>query len=156
MKIYEYHGFWKIQLILTCGLHHRCKPYLSFLQCVFTTVWRVTAEVDQAPLSWFGFITTDHLLCDDSHQHLPWRVQGPSGPEFQVQPFFACKGPKIFAKLPSTTYFALLSSSRLTRYSSIPVFFLSNCYSCLDTLRPFALKSSSIFAVVATRLTISP
>ena len=25
-----------------------------------------------------------HVLCDDSHPHLPWRVQGPSGPEFQT------------------------------------------------------------------------
>ena len=70
--------------------HHRCKPYLPFLQCVFTTVWRVTAEVDQAPLSWFGFITTDYLLCDDSHQHLPWRVQGPSG-NFRSSHFLRAK-----------------------------------------------------------------
>ena len=25
-----------------------------------------------------------HVLCDDSHRHLPWKVQGPSGPEFQT------------------------------------------------------------------------
>ena len=25
-----------------------------------------------------------HLVCDDSHQHLPWKVQGPNGPEFRT------------------------------------------------------------------------
>ena len=25
-----------------------------------------------------------HLLCDNSHQHLPWKVNGPYGPEFQT------------------------------------------------------------------------
>ena len=37
-----------------------------------------------------------HLLCDDLHQHFPWRVQGPSGPEFQTAINELI--PKIFCK----------------------------------------------------------
>ncbi len=48
-------------------------------------------------LLYHGFdLSPLHLLCDDSHQHLPWRVQGPSGTEFQTA--IECAYPKDLCK----------------------------------------------------------